>query len=167
MDAFETARDDRPDTQQRRTLGGPVPRAAGAVIPAGENDDGPSLRAVAFRNVHQIAGIARRQMTADRPSAIRHQGIAQARIGKGAAQHHLVIDAPRSITAKAVRLDTKRREIARRRSEEHTSELQSLMRIPYAVFCLQKKNTNADITNRDHSSTKQRTTTLRMMPREY
>src|SRR3546814_733099 len=26
------------------------------------------------------------------------------------------------------------------RSEEHTSELQSLMRIPYAVFCLQKKN---------------------------
>src|SRR3546814_3505784 len=25
------------------------------------------------------------------------------------------------------------------RSEEHTSELQSLMRIPYAVFCLQKK----------------------------
>src|SRR3546814_5519949 len=29
----------------------------------------------------------------------------------------------------------------RRRSEEHTSELQSLMRISYAVFCLKKKNT--------------------------
>src|SRR3546814_1502694 len=29
----------------------------------------------------------------------------------------------------------------RRRSEEHTSELQSLMRISYAVFCLQKKIT--------------------------
>src|SRR3546814_35318 len=27
------------------------------------------------------------------------------------------------------------------RSEEHTSELQSLMRIPYAVFCLKKKTT--------------------------
>src|SRR3546814_4521865 len=27
-----------------------------------------------------------------------------------------------------------------RRSEEHTSELQSLMRISYAVFCLKKKN---------------------------
>src|SRR3546814_9187894 len=27
-----------------------------------------------------------------------------------------------------------------RRSEEHTSELQSLMRISYAVFCMQKKN---------------------------
>src|SRR3546814_5223058 len=29
-----------------------------------------------------------------------------------------------------------------RRSEEHTSELQSLMRISYAVFCLKKKTTN-------------------------
>src|SRR3546814_5427111 len=28
------------------------------------------------------------------------------------------------------------------RSEEHTSELQSLMRISYAVFCLNKKNTS-------------------------
>src|SRR3546814_4555779 len=28
------------------------------------------------------------------------------------------------------------------RSEEHTSELQSLMRISYAVFCLKQKNTN-------------------------
>src|SRR3546814_5874187 len=28
-----------------------------------------------------------------------------------------------------------------RRSEEHTSELQSLMRISYAVFCLKKKTT--------------------------
>src|SRR3546814_10101310 len=28
------------------------------------------------------------------------------------------------------------------RSEEHTSELQSLMRISYAVFCLKKKNQN-------------------------
>src|SRR3546814_8402067 len=30
--------------------------------------------------------------------------------------------------------------LAGRRSEEHTSELQSLMRISYAVFCLTKKN---------------------------
>src|SRR3546814_1652449 len=31
-------------------------------------------------------------------------------------------------------------EIGWSRSEEHTSELQSLMRISYAVFCLKKKN---------------------------
>src|SRR3546814_4867064 len=36
---------------------------------------------------------------------------------------------------------------AKRRSEEHTSELQSLMRISYAVFCLKKKKTT--ITNSD------------------
>src|SRR3546814_2459625 len=34
-----------------------------------------------------------------------------------------------------------RRRLERLRSEEHTSELQSLMRISYAVFCLKKKNT--------------------------
>src|SRR3546814_360370 len=34
----------------------------------------------------------------------------------------------------------------RRRSEEHTSELQSLMRISYAVFCLKKKQTNTNST---------------------
>src|SRR3546814_2965356 len=32
----------------------------------------------------------------------------------------------------------------RHRSEEHTSELQSLMRISYAVFCLQHKNTKTE-----------------------
>src|SRR3546814_9005505 len=36
----------------------------------------------------------------------------------------------------------KRLAISSNRSEEHTSELQSLMRISYAVFCLKKKKTN-------------------------
>src|SRR3546814_10063163 len=42
------------------------------------------------------------------------------------------------------------------RSEEHTSELQSLMRISYAVFCLKKKkqteqiNKSTDPTHNDH-----------------
>src|SRR3546814_4520681 len=45
-------------------------------------------------------------------------------------------------TAPAIRL--------RARSEEHTSELQSLMRISYAVFCLQKK------TQPEHKSTPQK-----------
>src|SRR3546814_9830588 len=39
---------------------------------------------------------------------------------------------------------------SRTRSEEHTSELQSLMRISYAVFCLKKKN------KRDKNRTKKR-----------
>src|SRR3546814_2798857 len=36
-------------------------------------------------------------------------------------------------------LRRRRRAVLRRRSEEHTSELQSLMRISYAVFCLKKQ----------------------------
>src|SRR3546814_996867 len=35
------------------------------------------------------------------------------------------------------------------RSEEHTSELQSLMRISYAVFCLKKKQSNKHLTTYD------------------
>src|SRR3546814_3672455 len=37
-----------------------------------------------------------------------------------------------------------------RRSEEHTSELQSLMRISYAVFCLKKKIHNQDRKQKTH-----------------
>src|SRR3546814_6345033 len=45
----------------------------------------------------------------------------------------------------------RKRPIARR-SEEHTSELQSLMRISYAVFCLKKKN------KKPHNNTSHKTT---------
>src|SRR3546814_7237069 len=41
-----------------------------------------------------------------------------------------------------------------RRSEEHTSELQSLMRISYAVFCLKKKKNNQQ--QQDYRHSKQR-----------
>src|SRR3546814_6969775 len=40
------------------------------------------------------------------------------------------------------------------RSEEHTSELQSLMRISYAVFCLKKKKKNIHIKHKQQSSTR-------------
>src|SRR3546814_3358047 len=44
-------------------------------------------------------------------------------------------------------LTRKRRLGKAHRSEEHTSELQSLMRISYAVFCLNKKKHNDDNTH--------------------
>src|SRR3546814_4389570 len=46
-------------------------------------------------------------------------------------------------------------DLALARSEEHTSELQSLMRISYAVFCLKKKNTTV---KRPHSHKSSNTT---------
>src|SRR3546814_8500422 len=45
------------------------------------------------------------------------------------------------------------------RSEEHTSELQSLMRISYAVFCLKKKINSQDKTQLRHNLNRLRTTT--------
>src|SRR3546814_5581224 len=45
------------------------------------------------------------------------------------------------------------------RSEEHTSELQSLMRISYAVFCLKKKNTKkkSNVDNKKFTNNKKKT----------
>src|SRR3546814_3404482 len=43
------------------------------------------------------------------------------------------------------------------RSEEHTSELQSLMRISYAVFCLKKKKTHNTLQYRQHTNTQNTT----------
>src|SRR3546814_3543589 len=46
------------------------------------------------------------------------------------------------------------------RSEEHTSELQSLMRISYAVFCLKKKKSQSNINkSRTRNETKTQLTT--------
>src|SRR3546814_3968714 len=68
----------------------------------------------------------------------------QARADAECASALLVSSAQQAITPTMLR---KFASTARRRlrleggSEEHTSELQSLMRISYAVFCLKKKNT--------------------------
>src|SRR3546814_8257227 len=60
----------------------------------------------------------------------------------------------RSFTRRAFTGDLPPTVIERRikRSEEHTSELQSLMRISYAVFCLKKKKKK--ITNKSYDTTK-------------
>src|SRR3546814_1745734 len=44
-------------------------------------------------------------------------------------------------------------EAAAHRSEEHTSELQSLMRISYAVFCLKKKKKQTPTQSEQHKTT--------------
>src|SRR3546814_3199651 len=59
------------------------------------------------------------------------------------------------IQAKACRHRPRQRGFAKPRSEEHTSELQSLMRSSYAVFCLKKKKTK-----QSHSHTTTTTTRI-------
>src|SRR3546814_10631327 len=72
--------------------------------------------------------------SADQAGCGRHRGgSASAPLGRAAAS---VSRVPRSV------LGVRDRRCRGSRSEEHTSELQSLMRISYAVFCLNKKKIN-------------------------
>src|SRR3546814_6917019 len=63
-------------------------------------------------------------------------------------------DLPRIRSGHSLVDDDRRRgaELRCDRSEEHTSELQSLMRISYAVFCLKKKNQQRTRNNTDTRS---------------
>src|SRR3546814_7373524 len=62
----------------------------------------------------------------------------------------LVLDADEPISAAFI--DAARQRGLDVRSEEHTSELQSLMRISYAVFCLKKKTHNTHRTHHTNTS---------------
>src|SRR3546814_4325659 len=59
-----------------------------------------------------------------------------------------------SLRQAAKRPSSKPVRVTRLRSEEHTSELQSLMRISYAVFCLKKKTDITEYVKRHTSTTR-------------
>src|SRR3546814_4032563 len=63
-------------------------------------------------------------------TALRHHGRMAARASDFRLYHSNALDVLAALLAEELRAP---------RSEEHTSELQSLMRIPYAVFCFEKK----------------------------
>src|SRR3546814_8307852 len=69
--------------------------------------------------------------------------IPTARCAHAAARSRATSTTPRSAAAPDLRSPCRREPrgnpVGAARSEEHTSELQSLMRISYAVFCLKKK----------------------------
>src|SRR3546814_3170181 len=93
----------------QRDLDAPAPHAAGQIM---EKADSAFDRLV-FRNPAPRAG---------------------SRIGDAAADQIDIGLDPRALDPEDRR--QRQRRIHRERSEEHTSELQSLMRISYAVFCL-------------------------------
>src|SRR3546814_9298976 len=67
-------------------------------------------------------------------------GIATLKVGYNRV-HGYYLEISKAHVAKAPTHYTRRQTLTgAERSEEHTSELQSLMRISYAVFCLKKKN---------------------------
>src|SRR3546814_5789142 len=92
----------------------------------------PRLRDIKDRRLHllpgQEAGPLLAGMTGD-PIAIAHVG----------AHWDELLRFATSIRTGTVTASAMLRRLSAYRSEEHTSELQSLMRISYAVFCLKKK----------------------------
>src|SRR3546814_1146064 len=70
----------------------------------------------------------------DRVADIHRADEAVARVHETQKAFNQIVDKAETARLRAVAED---RDV---RSEEHTSELQSLMRISYAVFCLKKKN---------------------------
>src|SRR3546814_7667992 len=91
-----------------------------------------SLVHAGFQHVHGfgLVLVLRSLVLASDDDSSRNVGDAHRRIGR--------IDMLPARTGSAIGVDLQVR------SEEHTSELQSLMRISYAVFCLKKKNTNTN-----------------------
>src|SRR3546814_6766349 len=73
--------------------------------------------------------------------AQRRQVGARRRLGVADREVHLALQDARQDVA-ALRVGAELHQRRADRSEEHTSELQSLMRISYAVFCLKKKKTH-------------------------
>src|SRR3546814_10710242 len=84
----------------------------------------------------QVADVGVLDVHADRSTG---RGVAAAAGHRDRAVHRgVVVD--RVVAAVAVRLRVSTAATTGVRSEEHTSELQSLMRISYAVFCLKNKH---------------------------
>src|SRR3546814_5053138 len=83
-----------------------------------------------FRSVGQLAHHAGGQVRGDREAQADVAGHRAARVEACGVEADQL----------AGEVDQRAAGVARIRSEEHTSELQSLMRISYAVFCLKKKN---------------------------
>src|SRR3546814_9680267 len=86
----------------------------------------------------QVARMAREGQVGARPRG--EIGFATLRGGDVAGEHSVIFAAEGEQIVLTHRATS--REVFARRSEEHTSELQSLMRISYAVFCLKKKKIN-------------------------
>src|SRR3546814_7410217 len=94
----------------------------------------PPCRPVSFRSRHPARGAESRQAVAP-PLRCLPETLSRS------AKFLVAPPANREIVSDMSKYDPDLSLLFHARSEEHTSELQSLMRISYAVFCLKKKKT--------------------------
>src|SRR3546814_10576002 len=98
---------------------------------------------LAFETQGQIVGIGRQQRARDDAAA-----------NRCAAMRAAVQDRMNTSVGEPQHPDLSSSRLEDARSEEHTSELQSLMRISYAVFCLKKKKQHTTNLTQHHSQNK-------------
>src|SRR3546814_4617209 len=106
------------------------------------------VQLVAHIGAHDHAIIARRSARERRRQAERISAIGIEDAAEILAAEQLVAHIPCRVARQVKRVGPAARSYDVARSEEHTSELQSLMRISYAVFCLKKKTTTEHINTR-------------------
>src|SRR3546814_5960237 len=95
------------------------------------------LPAIAIADRNSLAGVVRAHLAA---KEVKIQLLVGARLVSADGPELLCFPTDRAAYGRLCRL------LTLGRSEEHTSELQSLMRISYAVFCLKKKKNNKTLT---------------------
>src|SRR3546814_8130196 len=112
---------------------------------------GDTMFAIALRNAVPGVSVYQMMMALQRanPGAFIHDNVNLVKAGAtlsvpGMAELTAISDkeARRLFQQQAKAFALYRQRLAGNRSEEHTSDLQSLMRISYAVFCLKKKKIN-------------------------
>src|SRR3546814_4395532 len=108
----------------------------------------PKSADIGARNRPKLERMPKESSASRQPAAITTRGVRQpGSEGRGARASALGLMGRTSVGRRSGNLGVRRsfrkcNYVMILRSEEHTSELQSLMRITYAVFCLKQKKTN-------------------------
>src|SRR5580698_5035642 len=104
MDALVAFGDDGVDAEETRAFGGPVARGTGAVLFAGEDDEGSAVGLISLGSVENRHFLVGGQVASEAAFDI-DQFVAQADVGEGAADHDFVIAAARAIGVEVGGLD--------------------------------------------------------------
>ena len=105
MDPLVALGDHGLHAEQVRPLRGPVAGRARPVLLSRDHDQRRPLREVALRDLEDRPLLARREMHRPRALRARHEQVAQPHVREGAANHHLVVAAPRAVRVEVLALD--------------------------------------------------------------
>jgi hypothetical protein len=116
MNAFEALRDGRLDTEQPRTLGGPVAGRAGAVFFAGDHDQRHPFFFVLHRGIVDRHLLFIGQMHRHAAFGSRRQKILQPDVSESSAHHNFVVPTARAVLIEVFRENIIVNEITRCRA---------------------------------------------------